>query len=357
MLMDKAHPSRWGWRQDNSHAAVRQSKSGLHYRRTSRVRNAQRPTSNAQRSIQTGRVERWAFRNRSSEQDERRPRLWHRLPADDLKIIGWKLTPLISRRFLILWLVGGAIICTIDFTLGSLSPTEARHIGHKIWQNECNGTISGLTSWNSGENFASLGIGHFIWYPEGMPGPFEESFPQLVSFMAERGKNLPPSLQGRSLHCPWKSRAEFLKAQDSPIINQLRRFLADTVDLQSEFLVDRLNRSLPKMLEEAPAADRTKVRENFENLQRTSQGCYALVDYVNFKGEGVLHSERYQGQGWGLLQVLQEMEPGSSSAADEFARAAATVLRRRVHNAPPARNEQRWLAGWLKRVNSYSRDW
>src|SRR5207248_10152482 len=150
------------------------------------------------------------------------------------------------------------------------------------------GTISGLTSWNTGENFASLGVGHFIWYPEGVHGPFEESFPRLASFMAERGKNLPPSLQSTSLHCPWNNRAEFLNAQDSPIMNELRRFLADTVDLQSEFLVDRLNRSLPKMLEEAPAADRAKVRANFESLLRTSQGCYALVDYVNFKGEGVL---------------------------------------------------------------------
>ena len=136
-------------------------------------------------------------------------------------------------------------------------------------------------------------------------------------------------------------------------MNQLRRFLADTVNLQSEFLVDRLNRSLPKMLDEAPAADRTKIRANFEGLLRTPHGCYALVDYVNFKGEGVLHSERYEGQGWGLLQVLQEMQTGSP---EEFSRAATVVLKRRVHNAPPTRNEQRWLAGWLKRVNSYNRD-
>jgi hypothetical protein len=36
----------------------------------------------------------------------------------------------------------------------AFSSTEARRIGKRIWQNECNGTISGLTSWNSGENFA-----------------------------------------------------------------------------------------------------------------------------------------------------------------------------------------------------------
>src|SRR3954469_14525694 len=82
-----------------------------------------------------------------------------------------------------------------------LSPAEAKRIGHKIWQNECNGTISGLTSWNAGEDFASLGIGHFIWYPEGRPGPFEESFPELVTFAAAHGAKLPDFLLKRPLHC------------------------------------------------------------------------------------------------------------------------------------------------------------
>jgi hypothetical protein len=47
----------------------------------------------------------------------------------------------------------------------NLSPAETRRIGNRIWQNECGGTLAGLTSWNTGENFASLGIGHFIWDP------------------------------------------------------------------------------------------------------------------------------------------------------------------------------------------------
>jgi hypothetical protein len=89
----------------------------------------------------------------------------------------------------------------------------------------------------------------------------------------------------------------------------------------------------------------------------TSQGCYALVDYVNFKGEGVLHTERYQGQGWGLLQVLEGMHGtgGDAAAVEEFSRSAKTILMRRVRNAPPQRHESRWLSGWLQRVNSYTR--
>ena len=260
-------------------------------------------------------------------------------------------------RLALLALLIAVILLPVDLNSASLSPSEARRIGRKIWQNECAGTVSGLTSWNSGENFASLGIGHFIWYPRGQRGPFEESFPPLIAFMRERGAKLPPIVSGNgSLECPWRTRSEFLNAQQSADMKQLRQFLADTIDLQSQFLVHRLESSLPKMLDEATPADRAAVRANFQRLLESSQGCYALVDYVNFKGEGVLHSERYRGQGWGLLQVLEQMKNDSPRPVEEFSRAAAAVLRRRVANAPSERNEQRWLAGWLKRVNSYSRD-
>jgi hypothetical protein len=261
---------------------------------------------------------------------------------------GWPFAA-VATGLIALWLNTVAAI--------TISHSDALKIGKRVWQNECNGTISGLTSWNQGEDFASLGIGHFIWYPKGRRGPFEESFPKLVSFVSTRGAELPTLLLnvGRGQPCPWNSRAEFLQAQNTAQMNQLRRFLVDTIDLQAEFLVARLEAALPKMLAEAAPADRTNVQQQFERLTKTPQGCYALIDYVNFKGEGVLHTERYQGQGWGLLQVLEAMKGNSDSgAADEFARAAKAVLTRRVQNAPPDRHESRWLTGWLRRVNSYS---
>jgi hypothetical protein len=237
----------------------------------------------------------------------------------------------------------------------TLSHVDVLKIGKKIWQNECNGTIAGLTSWNAGEDFASLGIGHFIWYPKGRRGPFEESFPKLVSFISKRGAKLPALLLGTGEKpCPWNSRTEFLRAQHSTEMNQLRSFLVDTIDLQAEFLIARLESALPKMLAEAAPSDRANVQEQFERLTRTSQGCYALVDYVNFKGEGVLHTERYQGQGWGLLQVLEAMHASDTGAVDEFARAAKAVLTQRVQNSPADRHESRWLSGWIRRVNSYN---
>jgi hypothetical protein len=116
-----------------------------------------------------------------------------------------------------------------------------------------------------------------------------------------------------------------------------------------------LDASLPKMLAEAAPADRNNVQKQLERLTKTPQGCYALIDYVNFKGEGVLHTERYQGHGWGLLQVLEAMQGNPDPGAPgEFARAAKVVLTRRVQNAPADRHESGWLTGWLRRVNSYS---
>jgi hypothetical protein len=254
-------------------------------------------------------------------------------------------------------LITAAILLRADASYGlALSHADVLKIGKRIWQNECNGTVSGLTAWNKGEDFASLGIGHFIWYPKGKRGPFEESFPKLVNFISKRGAKLPTILLGTGEQpCPWNSRAEFLRAQQTPEMNQLRKFLVDTIDLQAEFLIARLEAALPKMLAEAPTADRANVQQQFERLTKTAQGCYALVDYVNFKGEGVLHTERYQGQGWGLLQVLESMHSSSErDAVDEFARAAKAVLTQRVHNAPAERHESQWLTGWLRRVNSYN---
>lgn len=251
-----------------------------------------------------------------------------------------------------------AAILAVSSAFGAinLSPAEAKKIGHKIWQNECNGTISGLTSWNAGEDFSSLGIGHFIWYPEGRKGPFEESFPKLVDFVSSRGAKLPSILlRTGELHCPWNSRKEFLAAQDTTQMKELRQFLASTVDLQTQFLINRLESSLPKMLAETSAPNREAVRHRFEHLASSPRGCYALIDYVNFKGEGVLSTERYANQGWGLLQVLEQMNDADSDPLAAFSHAAATVLTRRVHNSPPARGESRWLSGWIRRVNGYSR--
>ncbi len=232
----------------------------------------------------------------------------------------------------------------------ALSDAELDRIGLRVWQNECGGTREGLTSWNAGENFASLGIGHFIWYPKGVDGPFEESFPKLVRFLGANGVKTPTWLDG---DCPWPTRAAFQADAQNTRMKELRELLASTIRLQSRFLAERMRAALPKMLAEAPSSEREKVRANFNRLAETGAGTYALIDYVNFKGEGTNPKERYHGEGWGLLQVLAAM-PSDGSASAEFSRAAAAVLERRVKNSPPERGEARWLPGWKSRVRGYA---
>lgn len=232
---------------------------------------------------------------------------------------------------------------------GELSDADLARIGRKVWINECAGTVSGLTSWNEGEAFASLGIGHFIWYPAGERGPFEESFPPLVAYLAGHGADVPGWMRGA---CPWQTRVEFMAAQDGQRMDALRTLLAGTVGLQARFLAQRMHEALPKMLAAAPGTAE-QVRRNFERLEATGPGTFALIDYVNFKGEGTLDTERYNGQGWGLLQVLEAM-PETGDATEEFAQAAKAMLRRRVRNAPPDRHEERWLPGWEARVERYA---
>lgn len=228
-----------------------------------------------------------------------------------------------------------------------LTPGQLQRVGQRIWQNECGGTVSGLTSWNAGEDFASLGIGHFIWYPTRKKGPFEESFPPLVTFLESRGVAMPAWAKGL---CPWATKAAFEADKGGPRQTQLRTILSKTVALQTEFIIARLQRALPKM--EAASRQPARVRANFQALQTTAEGAFCLIDYVNFKGEGTAPAERYNGQGWGLLQVLEGLSKATPSA---FAESAKAVLTRRVQNAPASRKEQRWLAGWHNRCDGYKR--
>jgi hypothetical protein len=236
----------------------------------------------------------------------------------------------------------------------SLSPQQKSAIGKRIWANECGGRISGLTSWNHGEEFPSMGIGHFIWYPKGFQGPFEESFHKLIAFAQERGATPPEVALLR--HCPWNSKAEFEADLNGPRLKALRTWLANSINLQTDFIIARSRAALGKMLEVAPAEQAPRIERNYGKVATTSNGVYALIDYVNFKGEGTNPNERYGGKGWGLMWVLMEMRdvPSGQPAAREFAAAAKRVLDRRIANSPPDRGEDRWRQGWHNRCDGYA---
>ncbi len=237
-----------------------------------------------------------------------------------------------------------------------LTPEQAREIGLKIWHNEAGGQVRLLTDWNKGEAFGSFGIGHFIWYPAGERGPFTESFPGALDAIAASGAALPAWLRGHP-HCPWPNREAFYKDFDGERLTALRALLASTVDAQAMYAVARMENSLPEILAAAESSERAALQARFDAVAAAPNGVYALVDYVNFKGEGVNPSERYDGLGWGLLQVLELMgdaAPGQP-AVEAFELGAEAALKRRVAHAPPGRRalERGWLPGWLARVKTY----
>lgn len=233
----------------------------------------------------------------------------------------------------------------------NLTSAQKATIGRKIWQNESGGTESGLTAWNDGESFPSLGIGHFIWYPAGKSGPYTESFPQFIAYARQRGAN-PPAI-ALSQGAPWPDKATFRSQFNQPATSGLRSWLARNITLQTDFIIAKSRGSLPKILKHA-GTDAARVKANYERTATSASGQYALIDYVNFKGEGINPSERYNGQGWGLLQVLLEMRGTATgqAAAVEFSRAAKAVMARRVANS--GGKDARWNAGWQNRCATYA---
>ncbi len=241
-----------------------------------------------------------------------------------------------------------------SFDFSTLSAQERQHIADKIFANECNRSRECLVAWNDGENFASLGIGHFIWFPAGVHPPFQESFPDVLAWMDKSHIEKPDTLAWLTPQtpCPWPNKAAFLSPSQQPKIQALRQWLDINKEAQVSFILLRLQDALEKMVSVSTAAEATVIRAQFERIAQAKGGGYILADYVNFKGEGVKESERYQGEGWGLRQVLLSMS-ASFDARQAFVQAAKAVLQQRVDLSPPSRGEQRWLKGWFKRLDTY----
>lgn len=243
----------------------------------------------------------------------------------------------------------------------TLTQKQAEYIAQKVWQNEGAGLDKYLVHWNEGEDFASVGIGHFIWFSKGHTERFREVFPMVLEFMEERDVKMPSWLNSKT-PLPWNSKEEFYKAKKakSKKHTELFAFLKATMPEQAAFMAQRLSGALPQMLEtiESPQKqERIKKRFNevlyHQDGSVNERGLYVLLDYTNFKGEGTLKSERYKGQGWGLLQVLDHMDPKEENKLKAFADSAKAMLSRRIKNSPPARGEERWRKGWNVRLDTY----
>lgn len=229
-----------------------------------------------------------------------------------------------------------------------------KRIGLQIWRNESGGILEGLTCWNAGEEFASLGINHNIWYPENTEKHFEEGFPLLIEFFKSQDILLPTWLL-EAKGCPWKTRGEFLAAHTDPKMIELRQLLSQNIDLQIRFMERRLSHFMDKLHSLSKDTDISKIQAQIDVLKQTPQGLYVLLDYLNFKGTGLNPLERYQNQGWGLYQVLENMEYPipAEKLVEEFVKSAKKMLKTRVENSPPERGEERWMKIWTNRLNTY----
>ncbi|MFZ4116138.1 MAG: hypothetical protein ACOYK6_05380 [Chthoniobacterales bacterium] len=193
-----------------------------------------------------------------------------------------------------------------------------------------------LLSWDE-RGFAYVGVCESIWYPE-MPAADKKFVGDWEGFCADL-KNRGMEVPELTLHsAPWHSQEELdadlanLKKSDQEIgnldqitrkneLNDLLTFLKreDVMKIEYGTLVDRLEKAIDpnseaSMLKNLPPAKAEIIKKNFDLVAAINDkvgnplGLYALVDYCNFKGEGVAPAEHYNTQAWGLGEVLFQME-------------------------------------------------
>lgn len=247
-------------------------------------------------------------------------------------------------------------IKTYQATLTPKPPVQdLAWIAERIYQNETAGKPEKLLRWNESGDYATLGIGHFTWYPKNRQAQ-HDTFPELLQYMQVRGVTLPAWLAKRPARGgPWRTKAEFDRARTDKQVLELQQLLATTKNLQANFMLERLKQSRPELLGQFNSEEQAIITKNYQTLLQTPNGLYPLLDYVSFKGEGLNPNDRYRNQGWGLAHVLLRMQPATSGtqALEAFKIAAEDVLMQRIANAPTERREARYLSAWRERLNTY----
>lgn len=245
-------------------------------------------------------------------------------------------------KYLVIFLLNLSLSFSLQATL------DLEFLANKLFERECGKDKENLVFWNPKEEFPSLGIGHFIWGVEGEDIAYEQQFPLVLATLEKAGYILPAWLKENRSTCPWRSRQEFL--QDRRRVLELRDLLWKSQKCQAQFIAERFESVLLQIEKHS-----SLVKERIEILKKSPKTYFAMLDYSHFKGTGLHAKERYNGFGWGLLQVLQEMEDSQEIDLESFIKSAKSVLARRVVHSPSERHEERFLSGWISRIDGYSK--
>lgn len=236
-----------------------------------------------------------------------------------------------------------------------LHPEDERKIGMQIWFNEASGRRDLLVFWNPNESFPSLGIGHNIWLPENSTAPYTQEFPSLCRYLKKHGVSLPLWLERvYEKGAPWQTREEFL--QDTGRTEELRALLEKTIELQTKFMIERLDRQIVLIMQAVSQEQKAHVQRMYDYMTSNLLGIYALVDYLNFKGSGLNSKENDRGYHWGLMQVLLDMPTDTvqENAPQAFAVAAAKRLIVLIQCSAPSYRRLKFMRGWINRIATYA---
>jgi len=232
-----------------------------------------------------------------------------------------------------------------------VNQAQAVEIGQRIAANEGTLGTASLVEWREHEEYSSLGIGHFIWYPQGIKADSISFNDFLLHISASQGL---PDWLAEEVSPPWQSQEDYSSKKHDAFKQRMRNFLEENRGEQVQYLIAALEMTFPKLLKEVKNPfSRMHVYENFYHVAEQEGGTYALLDYALFMGDGGASNKRYNDQGWGLLQVLENMSVSEGELMVEFVASADRLLIRRVANAPG--NEEKLLTSWRKRLQSYGK--
>lgn len=252
-----------------------------------------------------------------------------------------------------------------------LTKDQLLSLGYRMWHNYAGGTLEGLTKWDGSDadhEFMYLGIANNIWLPAGSSSMFQADWPTVAQRLQELGCKIKPWMLG---DCPWSSQEEFEADFNSKKMVWLREHLSKKklVRAQAFCVAERLQRSMdpnsPDSLFNGLTDEQSAlVQKNFDLVVHCSNplGIYSLIDYVNYKGEGRLSgNEKFNNEGFGLLQVLLNMKTPEEGANDitimnAFVEGAKVTLHNRIINhkiQDPNSNDEQYWNMWVAHLNDY----